>query len=228
MEEILTLLREKRDGEYAIFQQKLIPTLSLDKFIGVRTPELRKLAKQLWKEKELSEKFYRELPHTYFDENQLHFFMISETKDFSECLEQVETFLPYVDNWATCDQAFPKVFLKNGQALRPHIRKWLESGETYTVRFGIGAAMRLYLEEDFDIALMEEIAGIRSQEYYVKMMIAWYFATALAKQWDAAVKILEEGRLDPWIHNKTIQKARESYRITQEQKKYLSSLKVSG
>lgn len=227
MEEILQMLRERRDEDYAVFQQKLIPDVSLEKFIGVRTPELRRLAKELAKREEIREKFLRELPHGFYDENQLHFFMISENRDFQKCLEQVEEFLPYVDNWATCDQPFPKVFAKNKRALRPHILTWLESGETYTVRFGIGMVMRLFLDEDFDRELLEKIAQIRSKEYYVNMMIAWYFATALAKQWEAAIRVLKEKRLDPWVHNKTIQKARESFRITEEQKRYLSGLKIS-
>lgn len=228
MEQIRNLLLENRDAEYAVFQQKLIPELPLERFIGVRTPVLRKLAKELAKNEEVSKQFYSEAPHAYYDENQLHFFMISEGKDFDDCIIMVEDFLPYVDNWSTCDQPFPKAFVKNPERLRPYLIKWIDSPETYTVRFAIGACMRLFLDEKFDVELMERIAAIRSEEYYVNMMIAWYFATALAKQWETAVSFLQEQKLDAWVHNKTIQKARESFRITAEQKEYLKSLKVSG
>lgn len=168
------------------------------------------------------------ISHRYFDENQLHAFIISETKDFEECAEQTERFLPYVDNWATCDQLSPKVFRKHRAELLPRIRRWISSEKTYTIRFGIGMLMQHFLDEDFDPACPELVASVRSEEYYVNMMIAWYFATALAKQYDAVLPYLQERRLSPWTHNKTIQKARESFRITKEQKEYLNSLKVKG
>lgn len=217
-------LFDLQDRVYRDFQAGLIPTAEPDSMIGVRTPALRALAKQLRGSRE-AEEFLRKLPHRYFDENQLHAFLIAEEKDFAASVEKVEAFLPYIDNWATCDQLSPKVFRKNRQELLPRIREWLGSGRVYTVRFGIGMLMQHFLEEDFDPEYPELVAGIRSEEYYVNMMIAWYFATALAKQYDAVLPYLEEGRLDPWTHNKTIQKAVESYRITPEHKAYLKSLR---
>jgi 3-methyladenine DNA glycosylase AlkD len=178
------------------------------------------------------ESFLNILPHKYFDEMQLHAFIISEIKDFDECMEEVERFLPYVDNWATCDQLSPKVFGKKkdgrlvyGTELLEHIDRWLDSDETYTVRYGIGRLMAHFLDEEFDPLWMDRIASVRSDEYYINMMIAWYFATALAKQPDAAMAVLHEGRLDKWTHNKAIQKATESRRITDEMKAYLRSIR---
>lgn len=219
-----------QDVKYRDFQKKLIPTVDPDSVIGVRTPELRKLAKQLArlrtsKEAADVEAFLKELPHEYFDENQLHAFIISEDKDYERCMSEVEEFLPYVDNWATCDQLSPKVFRKNKDGLLLHVRKWLKSDRTYTVRFAIGMLMQHFLDDDFDTEYPELVAKVKSEEYYVNMMIAWYFATALAKQYDAVIPYIEKQKLDVWTHNKTIQKARESYRITQEQKEYLKTLK---
>ena len=219
-------LFQLQDVKYRDFQKKLIPTVDPDSIIGVRTPELRKLAKQLRSENAAdTAAFLQSLPHEYFDENQLHAFIISREKDYGTCIGQVEAFLPYIDNWATCDQMSPKVFRKHRDDLLLHIRKWLESKETYTIRFAVGMLMEHFLDEDFDTAYPEMVAKIRSDEYYVNMMIAWYFATALAKQYDAVLPYLEEQRLDTWTHNKAIQKARESYRITSEQKEYLKTLK---
>ena len=171
------------------------------------------------------EAFLKDLPHEYFDENQLHAFIVSEDKDYERCMADVEEFLPYLDNWATCDQMSPKVFKKNKDGLLLHVRKWLKSDRTYTVRFAIGMLMEHFLDDDFDPEYPKLVAKVKSDEYYVNMMIAWYFATALAKQHDAVIPYLEEQKLDVWTHNKTIQKARESYRITPEQKKYLKTLK---
>ena len=227
MKRISEELFKLQDTEYRDFQSKLIPTVDPDHTIGVRTPALRKFAKQLVKEKAY-EDFLKDLPHQYFDENQLHAFVISEIKDFDACLEEVDKFLPYVDNWATCDQMSPKVFRKHRPELLTPVRNWIGSTESYTVRFGIGMLMEHYLEEDFDPAYPEMVAGIRSEEYYVRMMIAWYFATALAKQYETALLYIENKRLDTWTHNKTIQKSIESYRITPEQKEYLRSLKIRG
>lgn len=218
-------LFELQDTAYRDFQAKLIPGRGPESMIGVRTPALRKLAKELAKRDDI-DSFLQELPHVYFDEDQLHAFIISENKDFASCVEQTERFLPFVDNWATCDQLSPKVFGKHKQELLPYIRKWIGSDETYTVRFAIGMLMAHYLDADFDPAYPEMVASVRSEEYYINMMIAWYFATALAKQYDAVLPYVEERRLDPWTHNKTIQKAVESYRITSEQKEYLKSLKI--
>lgn len=224
-EEIVKKLFEMQDIKYRDFQSKLIPNVDADTMIGVRTPGLRKYAKQLVKQEEISE-FLHALPHRYFDENQLHAFIISEIKDFDRCICEVELFLPYIDNWATCDQMSPRIFKKYKQLLLPNIREWLVSDKTYTIRFGIRMLMEHFLDDDFDASFPEIVAEIRSDEYYINMMIAWYFATALAKKYDAVISFIEGNRLDKWTHNKTIQKAVESYRITDEQKAYLRSLKL--
>ena len=225
IEEIRKVLYGFQDEKYRELQKKLIPTADKDSVIGVRTPDLRKYAKQLYKENDYQE-FLDALPHKYFDENQLHAFIVSEIKDFDKCVAEVQRFLPYVDNWATCDQMSPKVFKKNRQELPAIIKDWIASDRTYTIRFGIGMLMEHFLDEDFDPVYPEMVAAVRSEEYYVNMMTAWYFATALAKQYDAVLPYIEEQRLDAWTHNKTIQKAVESYRIMDEQKEYLRSLKV--
>lgn len=223
--EIRSALFRLQDPEYRDFQGKLIPTVSADTIIGVRTPELRKLAGQLAKREDIEE-FLRLLPHDYFDENQLHGFIVSEIKDFQRCMAEVNRFLPFVDNWATCDQMSPKVFKKHRPGLPAYIREWIASDRTYTVRFAIGMLMEHFLDEDFDIDYLQMVSKVRSEEYYINMMTAWYFATALAKQYDAALPFVEEKRLDEWTHNKAIQKAIESRRITPEQKAYLRSLKI--
>ncbi len=227
-EEIRARLFALQDTKYRDFQEKLIPGIAPGSMIGVRTPELKKLAKEYQKQEPPGKigEFLADLPHTYFDENQLHAFLISGIRDFDECITETERFLPYVDNWATCDQLNPKTFQKHKKELLPYVRKWLRSDRTYTVRFAIGKLMQHFLDDAFDPEYPELVAGIRSEEYYIKMMIAWYFATALAKQYDAALPYLEQRRFDPWTHNKTIQKAIESYRITPEQKEYLRSLRI--
>ncbi len=223
-EEIREELFRLQDLEYRDFQSRLIPGVGAEFFIGVRTPELRKLAKKMIGREEIG-LFLNTLPHAYFDENQLHAFLISEIKDYRACLEAVTRFLPYVNNWATCDQMSPKVFRKHRQELKAPIRQWIESGQAYPVRFGIGMLMQHYLGEDFDPVYPETVAAVRSEEYYVRMMVAWYFATALAKRYDEILPYLESCRLDRWTHNKTIQKAIESYRILPEQKAYLRGLR---
>lgn len=223
-DEITTKLFSLQDTAYRDFQVKLIPGMDAEKEIGVRTPELRKLAKELAKREDIRE-FLNDLPHQYFDENQLHAFILSGEKDFEKCMEDLERFLPYVDNWATCDQTSPKVFRKHRKELLDAIRRWIESDHPYTVRFAIKMLMEHFLDEDFDPAYPEMVAEVRSEEYYIRMMIAWYFATALAKQYEAVLPYLEQKKLDVWTHNKTIQKAVESYRITDKQKEYLKSLK---
>lgn len=222
-EELFTL----QDKKYRDFQAKLIPTVDPETVIGVRTPQMRKLAKRLYRETDPNEleAFMKELPHKYFDENQLHAFLISEEKDYERCAAEVNVFLPYIDNWATCDQLSPKVFKKHRGELLSHIREWISSDSTYTIRFGIGMLMQHYLDDNFDPSYPEIVAQVRSEEYYVNMMIAWYFATALAKQYETAITYIEGQKLDVWTHNKAIQKARESYRITPEQKEYLKTLK---
>lgn len=224
IEEIRKQLFSMEDVEYREFQSKLLPTLEKDTVIGVRTPQLRKYAKELIKTEGISG-FLEELPHKYFEENQLHAFLISEIKDFERCLEEVERFLPYVDNWATCDQLLPKAFKGQEKELLEVIEQWLVSDKTYTVRFAIGMLMRHFLDENFALEYPKRIAEIRSEEYYVNMMIAWYFATALAKQYEAVLPLIEKQCLDVWTHNKAIQKSVESYRITKEQKEYLRSLR---
>lgn len=226
-EDIRAELRRLQDIKYRDFQSKLIPTINPDTVIGVRTPELRKYAKTLVKKGNIQE-FLNELPHRYFDENQLHAFIISEIRDYERCVEAVIQFLPYVDNWATCDQMSPKVFKKHRKELLEQIKVWIKSDRTYTARFGIGMLMEHFLDEDFDPAYPEMISTIRSDEYYINMMTAWYFATALAKQYDVILPYIEEQKLDVWTHNKAIQKAVESNRITPEQKAYLKTLKKKG
>ena len=224
-EEIRQRLFELQDVPYRDFQVKLIPTIDSESMIGVRTPSLRKLAREYGRREEIDE-FLQDLPHMYFDENQLHAFIISGIKDFETCIMCVEKFLPYVDNWATCDQMSPTVFKKKRQELLPFIREWMRADRIYTVRFGIGMLMQHYLDEDLDPSYPEMVAGIKSEEYYISMMVAWYFATALAKQYDTVLPYIEEKRLDSQTHNRAIQKAVESYRITPEQKAYLKTLKI--
>lgn len=224
-DEIRAELFRLRDEQYRDFQIKLIPTRDASTMIGVRTPALRSYAKALSKRPDIGE-FLDALPHESFDEDQLHAFILSEMRDFEKCARAVDRFLPFVDNWATCDQLSPKSFGKNHPALLPWIERWIASKETYTVRFGIGMLMQHFLDTDFDPVYPSWVAALRSEEYYINMMRAWYFATALAKQYDAVLPYLEERRLDAWTHNKTIQKAVESYRITDEQKVFLKTLKV--
>ena len=223
MEKIVKELFEMQDEKYRDFQSTLIPGSDLEKVIGIRTPLLRKYAKNLPLED--AKAFLLELPHEYFDENQLHAFIVSEIKEIDACIKEVNTFLPYVDNWATCDQMSPVIFKKHKDKLLVEVKRWIASSETYTVRFGIKMLMQHFLDEDFNLEYPEMVAKIQSEEYYVKMMIAWYFATALAKQYDSVIPFIEEGRLEKWTHNKAIQKSIESYRITTEQKKYLRNLK---
>ena len=213
-----------QDEKYREFQRSLIPGLSRENIIGIRMPAMRKLAKEFAKEPEAAV-FLKQLPHTYYDENILHALLIAGMKDYDACMEALEAFLPYIDNWAVCDGLSPKVFEKHKAAFLQKIRLWIPSGHTYICRFGMGMLMRWFLDEDFQPEYLEMPAAVRSEEYYVNMMTAWLFATALAKQWDATIPYLEQKRLDPWTHNKTIQKARESYRITPEQKEYLKTLK---
>ncbi|MCI7742561.1 MAG: DNA alkylation repair protein [Clostridiales bacterium] len=213
-----------QDGKFAAFQARLIPNVAPERILGVRTPELRKLAKQLRGSSD-AEAFLNTLPHEFFEENNLHAFLLCGIKDFERCVQAVEDFLPYVDNWATCDQLRPKAFARNRQALLPRIRSWLDSDRTYTQRFGIGMLMSHFLDEDFREEYLSWVSDIHSEEYYVNMMIAWYFATALAKQYRAALPYIEERRLGPWVHNKTIQKALESYRVSEEHKACLKTLK---
>ena len=224
-DDIRTELFELQDVKYRDFQSKLIPTVDPDSVIGVRTPELRKMAKRLSAQEAIRE-YLDDLPHRYFDENQLHAFIISQIRDYECCITETDRFLPYIDNWATCDQMSPKVFKKHRADLLQRINAWIDAEQTYTVRFAIGMLMEHYLDEDYDVSYPEMVAAVRSEEYYVNMMIAWYFATGLAKQYETILPYIENRRLSVWTHNKTIQKAVESYRITTEQKDYLRSLRV--
>lgn len=217
-------LFEMQDLAYKNFQCKLMPTINPDTVIGVRTPKLRALAKELIKEEGIEE-FLNTLPHDYYEENNLHAFLVELIGDYSRCMERVNEFLPYVDNWATCDMMRPKCFKKHTEELLGEVETWIASSHTYTIRFGIEMLMSFYLDEQFDLIYPEMVAGVKSEEYYVNMMIAWYFATALAKQYEAILPYIEENRLDTWVHNKTIQKAIESNRITKEQKEYLKTLR---
>ena len=213
-----------QDKEYQIFYSRLMPTLPPETVIGVRVPLLRKLAKQLADTSE-AEVFLQELPHFYYEENALHAFLLEPVRDYGTALAETERFLPYVDNWAVCDSFSPKVFAQHKPELLPAIRRWLGSDQVYTVRYGIGMLMRYYLDDAFSPEYLAWAAAVHSEEYYVNMMIAWYLATALAKQWDATIPYLEERKLSPWVHRKTIQKAVERYRITDEQKVYLKTLR---
>lgn len=217
-------LFESADEKYADFQAKLTPTVSRDSFIGVRVPQVRKLAKEIYKAGEYEE-FLKALPHRYYDENMLHGLILSEFKDYDTCIAEVDRFLPYVDNWAVCDIMSPKCFRKNKERLLGKIIEWSRSNMVYTSRFGVEMLMSHFLDDDFKEVYLDIPAAVHLDDYYSKMMVAWFFATALAKQWDAAVPYIEGERLEVWTHNKTIQKAIESYRITDEQKQYLRTLK---
>ncbi|MBP3872822.1 MAG: DNA alkylation repair protein [Lachnospiraceae bacterium] len=223
--EIVTELFRMRDVDYALLQAKIIPTVAADRIIGVRTPALRAFAKDLYKDRD-KEDFLSCTPHQYFDEDQLHAFVISLEKDFDKCIAEADAFLPFIDNWATCDQLSPKAFKREPEKLLQYIQSWIKSDQTYTVRFAIGMLMRHFLDERFEVGYADMVAEVKSEEYYINMMIAWYFATALAKQYDRIVPYLEGKRLDGWVHNKAIRKSVESYRITDEQKAYLKTLKV--
>lgn len=227
MKDIQNKLFELCDSEYKKFHSSLVPTIDLDKIIGVRVPTLRKFAREFFKTTDTSV-FCDSLPHKYYEENSLHAFLICEIKNFDECITALNKFLPYVDNWGTCDSIRPKCFAKNKDSLILHIENWLNSSHTYTVRFGIEMLMTHFLDEGFDKRFLERVSEIESQEYYVNMMVSWYFATALAKQWESAIPFIEENRLGDWVHNKTIQKAVESYRITEEQKNYLKALRKNN
>lgn len=217
-------LIELKDDAYRQFQVKLVPNISAATILGVRTPQLRKLAKEVY-ESDDRDAFLADLPHQYYEENLIHFFMLAMIKDFDRCVQMVEAFLPYVDCWPVSDQASPKAFKRNHQKVLPYIKKWISSEHVYTARFGIRMLMNEFLGEDFKEEYLALAASKKSEDYYLKMMIAWYFATALAKRYDESVKYLENRTLDEWVHRKAIQKAVESYRVTDEHKAYLKSLR---
>ncbi len=218
-------LFEMQDLAYRDFQSKLIPTIAPERVIGVRTPALRKFAKEFGKTGEAKD-YLKQLPHKYYEENNLHGALIAGMKEYEQCIEELDRFLPFVDNWATCDMISPKVFRKHLPELLKKIREWIDSDNTYVIRFGIGMLMSFYLDDAFDLMYPKMVSEVRSEEYYVNMMIAWYFATALSKQYEEVLPFIEKQCLDVWTHNKTIQKAVESCRITEEQKKYLKTLKI--
>ena len=223
MTEIQARLFAMQDEGYRTFQCRLMPTVDAKTVIGVRTPLLRKYAKEIVGSA-VAKSFLQALPHRYYEENNLHAFLIEEIKDFDACIAALDAFLPYVDNWATCDSMNPKILGKHKTELLAVIENWLSSPDTYTVRFGIKSLMTWFLDADFSLEYLKKAAAVSAEEYYVKMMVSWYFATALAKQYEATLPYLEEHRLSPWIHAKTIQKATESYRLTREQKIYLKTL----
>lgn len=217
-------LFELQDLKYRDFHSKLMPETDKKTVIGIRTPVLRKFAKEFAGTSE-AEAFLRQLPHRYYEENNLHMMLITGIKDYEKCMEEIQRFLPCIDNWATCDYPAPKCFARHKDQVLEEAKRWISSGETYVIRYGIGMLMRLFLDEDFSSEYLEMAAAVQSQEYYVNMMIAWYFATALAKQWDATVPYIEQHKLSDWVHRKTVQKAVESYRITPEQKEYLKGFR---
>jgi 3-methyladenine DNA glycosylase AlkD len=218
-------LLEYRDEKYSEFQSKLVPNISPKTIIGVRTPDMRAVAKEFFGTDEASS-FLAELPHKYYEENLVHFFLVANIKDFDECVREVERFLPFIDCWPVCDQSSPKVFKKEHEKLLPLIKKWISSDHVYTARFGMRMLMNEFLDADFKPEYLDLVAQKRGEDYYLKMMVAWYFATALAKQYDATLPVIESRRLEPWTHNKAIQKAIESFRVTDEHKAYLRTLRV--
>lgn len=224
MTEIQADLFAMRDAKYQAFSAALVPTLLPECVIGVRVPLLRAYAKKIAGSKQAAQ-FLQKLPHVYLEENHLHSFLIGQMRDVDACYDALDAFLPHVDNWAVCDSLRPQIITKDKQRLLDYIDTCLQSEHPYTVRFGIELLMLYFLDEDFDVAHFARVAAAQSGEYYVNMMIAWYFATALAKQWESALPYLEQHRLPAWVHNKTIQKATESFRITPEQKAYLRTLR---
>lgn len=216
-----------RDDKVADFTSRTIPNIDREKILGIKTPELKAIAKKYLGSDE-GDKFLKEVPHKYFEEDQVHVFMLSLIKDFDRCINETERFLPLIDNWATCDQYNPKVFSKHKEEIREYSLKWMKSDKTYEVRFGILNLMRYFLKDDFDMNLVDRVVEVKSEEYYINMMIAWYLATALAYRYDDILPILAEKRLDPWIHNKTIRKACESFRITPEHKNELKLLVIKS
>lgn len=217
-------LLSNKDEKYKDFQSKLVPNIDKETIIGVRTPQIREIAKNVFGTQE-AYTFIQVLPHQYYEENLIHFFIISKIKNFDECVKEVEKFLPYIDCWPVCDQASPLVFKKNHDKLLPLIKKWIKSNHVYTARFGIRMLMNEFLNDDFKEEYLELVSSKKGNDYYLKMMIAWFFATALAKQYDATIKYIENRCLDPWIHQKTIQKAIESYRVSDEHKEYLKKFR---
>ena len=222
---VVDKLFELQDLDYKNFQKKLMPTISADDIIGVRIPVLRKFAKEFAKT-QYKEDFMNHLPHKYYDENNLHAFLIESIKEYEKCIEKLEIFLPYIDNWATCDLLSPKVFKKYPKKVYEKIKIWIKSKNTYTVRFAIVTLLSNYLDDEFKEEMLDIVKEVKSEEYYINMAIAWYFSIALVKQYDLTIKIIEQKCLDKFVHNKSIQKAIESYRIDKKTKDYLKTLKI--
>lgn len=218
------MLLSVKDDQYKEFQAKLVPNIPAETILGVRTPQMREIAKKVAASAE-RDAFLNSLPHKFYEENLIHFFVLSLMKDFDECVKAVEEFLPYVDCWPVSDQATPKPFRKNHEKLLPYIRKWIDSDHVYTARFGMRMLMNEFLGEDFKEEYLAWIADKKGDDYYLQMMQAWYFATALAKQYDASVKYIEQRKLNEWVHKKSIQKAVESFRVSDEHKEYLKSFR---
>lgn len=223
--QIITDLFTMQDLKYQLFHSKLMPTVDSEKVIGVRMPLLRNYAQKLSKNPDVGE-YMDVLPHTYYEENNLHGLLIEKMKNYEDIIDALDKFLPYVDNWATCDMIAPKIFKNHLSELEEKIKAWISSGHTYTIRFGLNMLLKYYLDDAFKSEYLDMAASVDSDEYYVKMMVSWYFATALAKQYENTIPYLEQHKLKPWIHNKTIQKAIESFRITATQKEYLRTLKI--
>lgn len=221
---VIDKLIEVKDDQYKEFQVKLVPNISPDLILGVRTPDMRMISKELYESPERDE-FLNSLPHKYYEEDLIHFFVISLMKDFDECVKRTEMFLPYVNCWPVSDQATPKSFKKNHQKVLPYIKKWIDSSHVYTARFGIRMLMNEFLDEDFNEEYLEIVSKKKGDDYYLKMMVAWYFATALAKKYDETIKYFENHLLDEWVHKKAIQKAIESYRVSDDHKEYLKTLR---
>ncbi|EHL18005.1 hypothetical protein HMPREF9630_01261 [Peptoanaerobacter stomatis] len=225
MKSVIEQLFELQDLSYKDFHKKLIPNIDEDNIIGVRTPVLRKFAKEFAKS-ELKDEFLNSLPHKYYDENNLHAFVIEAIKDYDECINKIDEFLPYIDNWATCDLLSPKIFKKYKKEVYDKIKIWIKSDKTYTVRFAIVTLLANYLDDDFEEEMLTLVTDIKSEEYYINMAIAWYVSVALVKQYDSTIKLIQSKKLDKFTHNKSIQKAIESYRVDDDKKKYLRTLKI--
>lgn len=224
-DKINELFKQEKSQKLKEFNAKLIPNINADCVLGISLPTLRKFAKELYFTCDCTP-FLQDLPHSFHEENHLHAFLIEQIKDYDECIRLTQEFLPFVDNWAVCDCFKPLIFKKNKEKLLLEIKKWLTSEHTYIIRYGVNMLLTHFLDEQFVPETLEWVASINSQDYYVKMVIAWYFATAIAKQYDSAIVFLEQKRLQPWVHNKTIQKSIESYRVSIEHKQYLKTLKV--
>lgn len=224
MKEVYNKLLEAKEAKYQKFQAKLVPNIDPKTIIGVKTPELRRIAKEIFNS-DYKDEFLNEVPHKYYEENIIHMFVIEQIKDFESCALEVDKFLPFANCWPVSDQSSPKVFKKNHEKFLPYIDKWISSNHVYTIRYGIRMLMNEFLGDDFKEEYLEKVASIKGDDYYLKMMIAWYFATALCKKYDEAIIYIEKRKLDEWVHNKTIQKAIESFRVTSEHKEYLRSLR---